>query len=214
MASAWKYSKQIDDPPAKLPTPFSCAALCNSGGFGNGKVIGTAPACGGHCSDCGGRKCFGVSSGDVTDYGHGCSSGNKVCCCDRSQPPSPPPPPPAPTPPPPTPPPAGSVAIAWSAGCFKKLDRHKGTTYVMQNSTSQAWQEACGVVGEIASHTVSCSLSLGDGPADGQETKLTSHWACTGITCGKKRKVSGPSVSSGCSTGKDPGEVEFACCFA
>lgn len=86
VADMWKYSTEILDPPTMLASPFSCADLCSSGGYGGGWVSGTAPSCGGHCSDCNGGKCFSVSSGDVTDYGHGCWTGDKVCCCSRSQP--------------------------------------------------------------------------------------------------------------------------------
>jgi len=85
VANAWKYTTEILDPPTRLPTPFSCPDLCSSGGFGGGFVSGTAPACGGSCDDCNGGQCFAVSSGDVTDYGHGCSTGDKVCCCDNSE---------------------------------------------------------------------------------------------------------------------------------
>jgi len=86
MADKWKYSTEILDPPSTLPSSFSCSDLCSSGGWGGGHVSGTAPSCGGHCDDCNGGHCFHVSHGDLTDYGHGCASGNKVCCCDNSDP--------------------------------------------------------------------------------------------------------------------------------
>ena len=82
-ADKWKYTTDLMDKPTTLPTPFSCADLCGSGGYGGGSVSGTAPSCGGSCDDCNGNKCFSISSGDVTDYGHGCWSGDKVCCCDQ-----------------------------------------------------------------------------------------------------------------------------------
>lgn len=80
----WKYTSEQLDPPSQLPSPFTCADLCQSGGFGNGQVIGTAPFCGASCSDCGSGKCFNVEEGDVTDYGNGCATGYKKCCCDTS----------------------------------------------------------------------------------------------------------------------------------
>eukprot|EP00929_Paragymnodinium_shiwhaense_P116916 TRINITY_DN8695_c0_g1_i1.p1 TRINITY_DN8695_c0_g1~~TRINITY_DN8695_c0_g1_i1.p1 ORF type:complete len:315 (-),score=67.85 TRINITY_DN8695_c0_g1_i1:198-1142(-) len=85
-ANLWKKVTDKFKPPRnKLPTPFSCADLCQSGGWGGGEVIGTAPSCGASCADCKGNKCFGVSVDDVTDYGHGCWSGDKVCCCEKGQ---------------------------------------------------------------------------------------------------------------------------------
>jgi len=83
-ADLWKKVKDKFAPPARLPTPFSCSDYCQSGGWGNGHVIGTAPSCAASCSsDCAGRKCVTVSHGDVTDSGQGCWSGDKVCCCDK-----------------------------------------------------------------------------------------------------------------------------------
>lgn len=81
VANAWKYTTEMMDAPTYLGDTFSCADLCDSGGFGGGHMSGTAPSCGGSCDDCDGQ-CFHVSSGDVTDYGHGCWTGSKVCCCD------------------------------------------------------------------------------------------------------------------------------------
>ena len=83
VADEWKYTKEILPPQAKLPSPFSCSDMCNSGGWGTGSVQGTAPFCGASCTDCDG-KCFTVDEGDVTDYGHGCATGDKVCCCDKN----------------------------------------------------------------------------------------------------------------------------------
>merc|ERR1719506_3293790 len=48
-----------------------------------GFVSGTAPFCGGVCADCGDGHCYHVEKGSVSDYGHGCTSGNKVCCCSK-----------------------------------------------------------------------------------------------------------------------------------
>merc|ERR1712032_560269 len=61
----------------------SCSDLCSDGGHGSyGFISGTAPFCGGDCSDCGGNYCYHVEEGSVSDYGSGCATGNKVCCCD------------------------------------------------------------------------------------------------------------------------------------
>jgi len=85
--SAEYWKEKIGDwwsgPPEPLPSPFSCADYCGSGGWGGGSVLGTAPFCGVSCeSDCPGKKCVTVGQDDVTDYGKSCVSGNKVCCCD------------------------------------------------------------------------------------------------------------------------------------
>lgn len=65
-----------------LATAGSCNEACIAVGGAYGQVIGTAPACGGDCGqDCqGGFKCF-IATDAMTDYGSGCWSGNKVCCC-------------------------------------------------------------------------------------------------------------------------------------
>merc|ERR1719343_732313 len=86
-ADYWKHTKDKKHPPAPLPSPFSCADFCNSGGWGGGSVLGSAPFCGASCSDdCPGKKCITVGQDDVTDYGHSCASGNKVCCCEAEAP--------------------------------------------------------------------------------------------------------------------------------
>lgn len=83
-ADLWKRVEDKFVPPPKSPTPFSCGEFCSSGGWGGGSVKGTAPSCGASChGDCSGRKCVTVSSGDVSDYGHNCWTGDKVCCCDK-----------------------------------------------------------------------------------------------------------------------------------
>jgi len=62
----------------------SCADLCTDGGHGTtGFISGTAPACGGVCADCGDGHCYQVEKGSVSDYGKGCWTGNKVCCCSK-----------------------------------------------------------------------------------------------------------------------------------
>lgn len=62
---------------------LSCSGWCKDGGHGHiGQIFGTAPACGGSCGDCNGNYCYEATSA-MPDYGHGCSSGHKVCCCSR-----------------------------------------------------------------------------------------------------------------------------------
>ncbi len=59
----------------------SCSGHCQSGSHGDGVIIGTAPFCGGNCKeDCPGRSCY-IGTSNWADYGSGCWSGNKVCCC-------------------------------------------------------------------------------------------------------------------------------------
>lgn len=61
----------------------SCSDFCQSGGFGDGVIIGTAPFCDGQC----GRDCTThctIASLDWDDYGAGCWTGNKICCCAKS----------------------------------------------------------------------------------------------------------------------------------
>ena len=61
----------------------SCSQFCQSGGYGDGTVIGTAPFCAGAC----GRDCVThctYANSDWEDYGSGCWSGNKICCCGKS----------------------------------------------------------------------------------------------------------------------------------
>ena len=67
-------------------TAVSCGDLCQQAGGSWGHVIGTAPACRGVCaSDCVNNVFFHVVySGDVSDHGAGCWSGNKICCCATS----------------------------------------------------------------------------------------------------------------------------------
>jgi len=55
-----------------------CNGFCNSGGHGDGHVVGTAPFCEGSCSDdCPGSFCQPWSAGA------GCWTGGKVCCCSK-----------------------------------------------------------------------------------------------------------------------------------
>lgn len=60
----------------------SCTQFCQSGGYGDGTVIGTAPFCDGVC----GRDCAThctIANSDWEDYGAGCWTGNKICCCGK-----------------------------------------------------------------------------------------------------------------------------------
>jgi hypothetical protein len=69
---------------ANVSSVPSCGGLCADGGHGTtGFISGTAPACGGTCADCGDGHCYQVEKGSVSDYGHGCWSGHKVCCCSK-----------------------------------------------------------------------------------------------------------------------------------
>merc|ERR1719510_1182442 len=62
----------------------SCSEWCSSAGHGDyGVILGTAPTCDGHCSDCNGA-CQVGAVGEFSDYGAGCWSGSKVCCCSAS----------------------------------------------------------------------------------------------------------------------------------
>eukprot|EP00929_Paragymnodinium_shiwhaense_P056752 TRINITY_DN28411_c0_g1_i2.p1 TRINITY_DN28411_c0_g1~~TRINITY_DN28411_c0_g1_i2.p1 ORF type:complete len:170 (-),score=40.62 TRINITY_DN28411_c0_g1_i2:275-784(-) len=67
---------------AEASNAFSCSDWCKSGGHGDfGQVIGTAPFCGGDCnSDCPNGACQTATS-EMSDYGKGCATGSKVCCC-------------------------------------------------------------------------------------------------------------------------------------
>ncbi|KAG8460248.1 hypothetical protein KFE25_004496 [Diacronema lutheri] len=68
-------------PPAPVRS-MRCADFCAEGGFGYGMVIGTAPACGASCgSDCGGE--CSTATDFFSDYGAGCATGSKRCCCAR-----------------------------------------------------------------------------------------------------------------------------------
>jgi hypothetical protein len=72
-------AKVADVEPANA---FSCSDWCKSGGHGDfGQIIGTAPFCGASCnSDCPNGSCE-IATSEMSDYGHGCATGNKVCCC-------------------------------------------------------------------------------------------------------------------------------------
>jgi len=63
----------------------SCNSVCLKAGGVFGQIIGTAPACGASCAnDCGSPHsiCWTSSKdGGLVDYGHGCATGDKVCCC-------------------------------------------------------------------------------------------------------------------------------------
>ena len=55
-----------------------CNSYCQSGGNGNGVVIGTPPFCGGICDlDCHSDHCMAWPGRLVS-----CLTGNKICCCD------------------------------------------------------------------------------------------------------------------------------------
>ena len=61
----------------------SCSQFCQSGEYGDGTVIGTAPFCDGVC----GRDCSThctIANSDWDDYGNPCWFGNKICCCGES----------------------------------------------------------------------------------------------------------------------------------
>ena len=61
----------------------SCSEFCQSAGYGDGVIIGTAPSCGGKCSsDCSSTHCY-IATSEWADYGSGCWTGNKVCCCGK-----------------------------------------------------------------------------------------------------------------------------------
>merc|ERR1711879_764858 len=66
---------------------FSCSDWCKSGGHGDfGQVIGTAPFCGASCNnDCPNGSCE-IATSEMSDYGHGCATGDKVCCCSGKAP--------------------------------------------------------------------------------------------------------------------------------
>lgn len=65
----------------------SCSALCQSSNSGNGRMIGTSPFCSASCAECTGTCQIVVKADGFSDYGAGCWSGDKVCCCDRTGPP-------------------------------------------------------------------------------------------------------------------------------
>merc|ERR1711972_71765 len=72
-----------ESPPQHLDsTGFTCSQWCSDGGHGDyGQIIGTAPFCGASCnSDCPNGACE-LATSEMSDYGHGCATGNKVCCC-------------------------------------------------------------------------------------------------------------------------------------
>ena len=57
----------------------NCNSHCQSGGNGNGVVIGTAPFCDAHCSsDCPNTQCF-------SPWPANCWTGHKICCCASKQ---------------------------------------------------------------------------------------------------------------------------------
>jgi len=60
----------------------SCKDICVADGCVYGSVIGTAPACDASCShDCAGQRVCFTATSDMSDYGHGCAHGDKICCC-------------------------------------------------------------------------------------------------------------------------------------
>jgi len=65
-------------PMAAAMAVTDCNGFCNSGGHGDGHVVGAAPFCEGSCSDdCPGSFCQPWSAGA------GCWTGSKVCCCSK-----------------------------------------------------------------------------------------------------------------------------------
>merc|ERR1719410_1968789 len=63
----------------------SCSDWCRRAGGGNvGNIIGTAPFCEANCNECPGKCTYGGVD-EFTDYGSGCMSGNKICCCQRER---------------------------------------------------------------------------------------------------------------------------------
>eukprot|EP00930_Biecheleria_cincta_P008220 TRINITY_DN109619_c0_g1_i1.p1 TRINITY_DN109619_c0_g1~~TRINITY_DN109619_c0_g1_i1.p1 ORF type:complete len:475 (-),score=41.67 TRINITY_DN109619_c0_g1_i1:119-1543(-) len=65
----------------------SCDGYCRSLGLGSGVVKGTAPFCDASCVECSGSCKVVTTKSGMSDYGSGCWSGDKVCCCDRVGPP-------------------------------------------------------------------------------------------------------------------------------
>lgn len=64
----------------------SCDDYCTSkfGAQSIGYVQGTAPFCGGDCSDCHDGDFCGPAAKDFPDGGHTCATGSKQCCCTRT----------------------------------------------------------------------------------------------------------------------------------
>merc|ERR1711957_237823 len=62
---------------------ISCQSICEAKGGAYGEVIGTAPSCGVSCSgDCDPSATFCITANSrMSDYGNGCWSGYKICCC-------------------------------------------------------------------------------------------------------------------------------------
>ena len=58
----------------------SCSSYCAATGSGDGVVIGTAPFCSADCSSDCDNTCV-TATKRWGDYGSGCWSGKKVCCC-------------------------------------------------------------------------------------------------------------------------------------
>merc|ERR1719297_280252 len=67
---------------------YTCSSLCQSLNSGNGYISGTAPFCGASCTACSGTCQIVTKADAMDDYGSGCWSGDKVCCCDRTGPPA------------------------------------------------------------------------------------------------------------------------------
>ena len=63
-------------------TSESCSAFCQSAGAGDGLIIGTAPFCGGNCQEDCSTHCS-IATSNWVDYGSGCWTGNKICCCGK-----------------------------------------------------------------------------------------------------------------------------------
>jgi len=61
----------------------SCTQWCEAQNAGVGNIIGTAPTCEANCyDDCNGACTVG-GVGEFSDYGSGCWTGNKICCCQK-----------------------------------------------------------------------------------------------------------------------------------
>ena len=61
----------------------SCTQFCQSGNYGDGFIVGTAPFCSAKCSsDCSSTHCS-LAHSRWSDYGSGCLSGSKICCCGK-----------------------------------------------------------------------------------------------------------------------------------
>merc|ERR1711933_326864 len=73
--------RKVDEEERHSRSVGSCSDWCKRAGAGDvGNIIGTAPFCDANCDECSG-KCTVGGVDEFTDYGSGCMSGNKICCC-------------------------------------------------------------------------------------------------------------------------------------